>query len=316
MKKKLIIFAVCGMLAVCGISISSAHSPPTRFSPGSTAPETDPARSTYPPERTLALHFLNVGQGDATLIQTPSGKNILIDGGPDFLTLHVIGEHMKFFDRNIDMLIQTHPDGDHITSFPEIFKRYNVKTFYKYEHHIETAITNEYKLDSVQIENLSAGDQIKISDSPSIFLDILYPPKNFKAKESNDLSLIMTIRYENFCVMITGDAGKKAEKSITQNAKNSNSATCDILKVGHHGSKTSTDPAFLKQFQFTDAIISASIDNKFGHPHPDVMSTLQNAKLNILETAKNGTITIITDGQDYSIFPSQTFSVQNPSDEK
>lgn len=301
MKKKLIIFAVCGMLTVCGISISSAHSPST-------------TRSTYPPAETLTLHFLDIGQGDATLIQTPSRKNILIDGGPDFLTLHIIGEHMKFFDRDIDMLIQTHPDGDHITSFPEIFKRYNVKTFYKYEHHIETPITNEYNLDSVRVENLSAGDQIKISDSPQIFLDILYPPENFKAKESNDLSLIMTLRYENFCVMITGDAGKKAEKSVTQNAKSSDTPTCDILKVGHHGSKTSTDPAFLKQFQFTDAIISASIDNKFGHPHPDVMATLQNAKLNILETAKNGTITIITDGQGYSIHPSRTFSVQNPSD--
>lgn len=243
----------------------------------------------------LSVSFLDVGQGDSIFIQTPSGHQILIDGGVDTSVLSQLGTVMKPGDHTIDLVIATHPDADHIAGLIPVINRYDVETFITPDYSSETAVYRQL------IETVSdrvptrmdgfIGDRIDTGDG--ITLDFL-APYDLDTEESNDVSIVAKLTYGDFSVMLTGDAGMMIEQQLSR--WYGEQLDSDILKAGHHGSKTSTTAQFVRLVSPEIGIISAGKNNRYGHPHQQVLDILEKADVEILATYDQGTITFQSDG--------------------
>jgi len=252
--------------------------------------------------QSLEVVFFDVGQGDAIFIETLENYQILIDGGPTNVILEKLGNEMGFWDRTIDLIILTHPEHDHIAGLIEVLKRYEV------ENILWTGIlrdTGEYEEWVKLIE--SEDSNVKIAQAgqkiitPNLFFEILYPFENLEGqsvKNTNNTSIIARLVFDNNCFLFTGDASKSIERKVINKESNLN---CNLLKVGHHGSKTSTSRELLEAVSPRIAVISAGKDNRYGHPSQDVLEILNDYGIRILRTDQLGDIKIISDGQNLSI---------------
>lgn len=247
--------------------------------------------------QTLKVEFFDVGQGDSIFVETGDKKQILIDGGPDLSVLEKIGRAIPFYDRYIDVIVLTHPEQDHLNGLIEIIKRYNVGAI------ITSGIvrnTNQYRewIKIIEQKNIplyiaQRGGIIDFGNG--IYLNILHPFENMDGKElsdSNNYSIVSKLVYKNFDALFTGDIEKSVEKKLIQSGINLKS---DILKIAHHGSKTSTSEEFLKAVDAIVAVIQMGKDNQYGHPHQEVLERLKN--LRVLQTGEHGDTEIVTDGQ-------------------
>ena len=249
----------------------------------------------------LKVKFLDVGQGDAEFIETPDKKQVLIDGGPDLSVLEKLGRAMPFYDRYIDLIILTHPEADHLNGLIEIVKRYNIGAI------IMTGVfrnTGQYKefLNIIKNKKISvylakSGGEIDFGNN--IKMDILYPFDNLKGKvisDSNNTSIVAKLIYGNFETLFTGDIEKGVENKLIKSGLNLKS---DILKIAHHGSKTSSGEEFLKAVNALMAVIEVGKDNRYSHPHQEVLERLKN--LQIFQTSRDGDIKIISDGENFLV---------------
>jgi competence protein ComEC len=244
----------------------------------------------------LQVHFLDVGQGDAILIETPSGKQALIDGGRDRAVLGELTSVMGFFDRSIDLVVGTHPDLDHIGGLIDVLKRYRVGQILTTENKGESTAASLYerlkKKEGAEIVYARRGQEIALDASTT--LQVLFPETDPRDMESNMSSIVLKLTYGSSTFLFTGDSPKSIEEYLVlafgEHLKS------DVLKVGHHGSRTSTSELFLDEVAPTYAVISAGKDNSYGHPHVEVTDLLFNKRVEILETAKEGTITLFSDG--------------------
>ncbi len=239
----------------------------------------------------LLFYALDIGQGDSLLLQTPHDKLILIDGGPNQNVLQALGDVLPFFMRTFDYVILTHPDRDHLDGLLPVLERYGVKNFMLtgiwkdnafYRALIEKILENK-----IPVQFAEAGSDIVID---GVTLDILYPTKKLigdRPADPNDTSIIIKATYDGRLIMLTGDAGVEIEKRIMESGADLHS---DILKAGHHGSRTSTSDEFVSAVKPTYAVISDGRDNSFGHPHKEVVATLMRHGVNILRTDQLGTI--------------------------
>ncbi|MFM2381808.1 MAG: hypothetical protein RLZZ76_575 [Candidatus Parcubacteria bacterium] len=247
-------------------------------------------------ESYLQVHFLDVGQGDAIFIETPSGKQVLIDGGRDGSVLGELSKVMGFFDRDIDMVVGTHPDLDHIGGLIDVLKRYKVATILTTENKGESSAANLYNTlkqsEGAEVVNARRGQTFAIGDGAS--LEVLFPDSDPTDMESNTSSIVLKLRYGSSTFLFTGDSPKNIEEYLV--LTEGENLQSDVLKVGHHGSRTSTSELFLDEVAPTYAIISAGKDNSYGHPHVEVTDLLFNKRVTMLETAKEGTITLLSDG--------------------
>jgi competence protein ComEC len=245
----------------------------------------------------LQVHFLDVGQGDAALIETPSGVQVLIDGGKDATVLRRLSSEMSFFDRTIDVVIGTHPDKDHIGGLIDVLKRYKVLKILTTENKGDTGTAELYnKLKSKEgAEVLIARRGQEIHLDASTTLRILFPDSDPTNMESNTSSIVFQLLYGSSTFMFTGDSPKSIEEYLV--LVEGESLKSDVLKLGHHGSRTSTSELYLDEVQPKFAIVSAGKDNTYGHPHVEVTDLLFNARVQILETVKEGTITMLSDGK-------------------
>lgn len=247
------------------------------------------------PDGCLHAYVLDVGQGDSILIVSPSGKQILVDGGPDLSALEGIGNHLSFFDRTIDLLVLTHPDLDHIAALPEITERYHINTMLL--SGIETQQPQYQRLLAAVVEQkipvIFADPQKDIDLGDGLILDIVWPPRETFAtqpKKANDTSVVLRVIYKSGSILLTGDIEAKAEAAILKSGADLRSK---ILKVAHHGSKTSTSTGFLLAVDPEIAVISAGKDNQFGHPHWGVLNRLRYAGITIRRTDQEGEISLI-----------------------
>jgi competence protein ComEC len=249
----------------------------------------------------LAVRFLDVGQGDAEFIETPDKKQVLIDGGPDLTILEKLGRAMAFYDHYIDLIILTHPEADHLNGLIEVAKRYRIGAI------ITTGVvrdTEEYKqwIEIIKEKNIPiyiAKSDGEIDFGNDIKMKILHPFENLagqKISDSNNTSIIAQLDYKNFEALFTGDIEKSGENKLIASGINLNS---DILKVAHHGSKTSSTEGFLKAVGALVAIIEVGKDNRYGHPHQEVLDRLAN--LEIFQTGKDGNIEILSDGEKFFV---------------
>jgi competence protein ComEC len=246
------------------------------------------------PDGRLHAHILDVGQGDSTLLISPSGKQILVDGGPDLSALQGIGRHLSFFDRTIDLLVLTHPDLDHIAALPEIIERYHINAILL--SGIETPQPQYQRLLASVIEKqipvIIADPQKDIVFEDGLTLDIVWPDHAFgtQPKKANDTSVVVRALYKDGSILLTGDIEAKAEEGILKSGVDIRSR---ILKAAHHGSKTSSSTGFLLAVDPEVAVISLGKDNQFGHPHWGVLERLKNEGIAIRRTDQEGEIGMI-----------------------
>jgi competence protein ComEC len=246
------------------------------------------------PDGRLHIRFFDVGQGDSALVTTPDGRTIVIDGGPDWSTLEELGKFLPFFSRQIDLLVLSHPNLDHLLSFPEILKRYSVRGIAfsgaddelpRYHEILARAEEND-----VPLIRVFAGQTIDIGNGAR--LDILWPPEKMPSgfsKNDNNASVVAMLRYKDHAALFTGDMEKPVEETLVR-AKAPLKA--DILKVAHHGSRTSSSTGFLLAVRPTVAIVSVG-KNSYGHPKPEIMKRLQEFADEVRRTDQGGTIEFV-----------------------
>ena len=245
----------------------------------------------------LSVAFLDIGQGDAILIQTPEYKNILIDAGMTSVVVDRLGEQLSFFDKTIDLFIITHPDRDHYAGVLDIMQKYKIKqimlTGIANPDRLYEAFLAEARKQKVPIIFPQNNQDLKISHK--IYLDILYPFAGQSlvgqiVKNKNTTSIVMRLlrqRSENWenLIMLTGDAEHSQERELVLSGQE---LSGNILKLGHHGAKTSTSDIFLSAIKPQITVVSAGKDNKFGHPHPITMEKVKD--LEIRQTLQEGSI--------------------------
>lgn len=245
----------------------------------------------------LTVAFLDVGQGDAIFIEAPNGNQMLIDGGKNARVLRELAAVMPFYDKSIDVVLATHPDQDHIGGLPSVFERFDVSTF------VEPGVsgdTSAYKelLRRVELEQggtVIARRGMKIVLSQGVEFLILFPDRDVSAVETNDGSIIGKLIYGNTSFLFTGDAPQKIENFLV--TIDGTVLRSDVLKVGHHGSKTSTAELFLGFVAPKVSVISSGASNSYGHPHEEVLERLKRFETEALRTDTQGTIIITSDGE-------------------
>lgn len=252
----------------------------------------------YPPAGKLEVHFLDVGQGDAILIESPDGVDMLIDGGPDRSVMRQLPKKLGYFDHTIEVVIATHPDKDHIAGLVDAFERYQVSYFIEsgvkhdssFVEALETAKENEPGL-----TNLVARRGMRITLGKGAYADVLFPDRDVSNVETNDGSVAIRLVYGNTSFVMAGDAPSKVEDYLM--SLDGETLKSDVLKISHHGSKTSTSETWLAAVDPAVVVISAGKDNSYGHPAPEVVERIRASGARILSTIDEGTITLVSDGK-------------------
>ena len=249
-----------------------------------------------PPE--LRVSFLDIGQGDAILIEAPNGREIMIDSGRDQSVIEQLGAVKNFFDHTIDFALMTHSDADHIGGFPYVFDRYHISTVIKSEISSPTLIDRTVASD-ISAEHSDrilarSGERIILDPKHGVVLDILFPDQNTTGWETNDASIVAKLSYGDTAFILTGDSPVNVEQFLVKTYGDQLHA--DVLKLGHHGSKTSSSQEFLDAVHPSVAIVSAGLGNKYGHPNPEVVDRVEASGIQILETSRSGRITCDSDG--------------------
>lgn len=254
------------------------------------------------PGRELEVIFFDVGQGDATLIETPHGHHILIDGGRDSTILEKLGKEMPFFKRSIDLVILTHPHNDHVAGLVEVLKRYDVKNVLWTGILADSAVFQEWQkalqAENAQVYIAQAGQQVLAG---SVVLDVFHPfesLENQKVQHIDNTSVVVKALFGENSFLFTGDAFGEVERELVKAGVDLRS---NVLKVGHHGSRTSTAPEFVEAVFPEVAVISAGKDNVHGHPHPETLETLANYDILVFRTEEPGDIKIISNGKTYAV---------------
>lgn len=244
----------------------------------------------------LKVYFLNVGQGDAIYIRMPNGADMLIDGGPGRSVLRELGNVMPFFDRTIDVVVATHPDADHIGGLPEVFQKYKVNYFVESGLEGKTDLWKELekRVGEENSERVVVKDGSKINFG-NVKFEILAPAFITQDMETNDASIVGRLVYDESKFMLTGDAPIYVENKIVSDHL-APELRADVLKAGHHGSKTSSGKNFLAAVRPEYTVISAGKDNRYGHPHAEVIERLNVIKTKILRTDIVGRILFESDG--------------------
>jgi competence protein ComEC len=252
-----------------------------------------PAEKQAPPDlkENIKIIFLDVGQGDAALIQTGDRQNILIDGGPDKGIIYKLDQYIPFYARQIDLMVLTHPDPDHLNGLIEVARRYEVKNFV-YNGVDDESVDYRQFLNDLDLKNtvkkiVWQGEKIDFQNG---YLEFIFPFESVKGinfKDDNPGCLVFKLVVGEKKVLFTGDASQEVEKELL--GKNID-LSADILKVGHHGSKSSTSLNFLQKIKPTFSVISVGAENKYGHPNLRVLKNLESVKSQILRTDQLGDI--------------------------
>ncbi len=251
----------------------------------------------------LTVSFLDVGQGDATFIEAPNGVQLLIDGGPNSIVLSKLGDVMPFYDRHIDAILVTNPDSDHIAGLIDVLKRFSVSAIFEPGTTPATAVYRSLEAAAadkkVPETVVRRGQRIVLDAADGVYFDILFPDQDVSAWKTNDGSTVGRLTYGHTCYIFPGDAPQTTENIVA--AQDGDTLHCQVLKAGHHGSRTSSGIAFVGAIAPTYAVISSSAGNSYGHPHQETLDMLNRFGVKVLRTDTQGTITMHSDGTTVSV---------------
>lgn len=244
----------------------------------------------------LVAHFLDVGQGDANFIELPNGETMLIDAG-----IASTGDDIVEYIENlgydtIDYVVSTHPHADHIGGMAEVIEAFDVDAIYMPKA-VSTSKTYENLLETIQDKGLSiktGKSGVKVLDEDDLDI-VMVAPSSDDYSNLNNYSIVLKITYGDVSFLYTGDAEEESLEEITSDIK------ADVLKVGHHGSDTSTSEEFLEKVNPQYAVISVGEKNSYGHPAASTIELLQEYTNNIYQTDLNGTVVISTDGVNINV---------------
>ena len=244
----------------------------------------------------LVAHFIDVGQGDANFIELPNGETMLIDAG-----IASTGDDIVEYIENlgydtIDYVVSTHPHADHIGGMAEVIEAFDVDAIYMPKA-VSTSKTYENLLETIQDKGLSiktGKSGVKVLDEDNLDI-VMVAPSSDDYSNLNNYSIVLKITYGDVSFLYTGDAEEESLEEITSDIK------ADVLKVGHHGSDTSTSEEFLEKVNPQYAVISVGEKNSYGHPAASTIELLQEYTNNIYQTDLNGTVVISTDGVNINV---------------
>lgn len=250
------------------------------------------------PDGRLHVAVLDVGQGDAILITTPEGRQILIDGGPTASDLTWrLGQQMPFWDHSLDVVINTHPDADHLAGLPPLLDRYQVEQFLIPDVGSDSALYREWEtqLAETQLTPTIGLAGMELTLGRGITATLLNPgPAAAREDDPNNHSVVMRLQMGRISFLLPGDIEEPVERNLVwQQAP----LAATVLKSAHHGSKTSSSEAFLDAVNPQVVVISVGKDNDFGHPSPEVMERYAEHGLTVFRTDEQGTVEFSTDGE-------------------
>lgn len=288
----------CILCLSVGLALTGCGQTSSASGGGNTAVKSDSGK-----QSTLTVRMLDIGQGDSFLLEK-DGKFVLIDAGDIEHRDAIVALLKKYHVKTISKVIITHPHADHLGGMLAVFKNFKVESIYDDGMPANTSSYKNYlkqiEANKIPYQALKAGDTLSFFDGVSF--KVLGPVKKITNQKGNsdfnNNSIVGRLTYGNFSMLFTGDAEKEEEQSIL-NAKVT--LKSDVLKAGHHGSRTSTSPDFLKGVNPKEVFISCGQGNDYGHPHKETMAKLEKAKVHIYRTDRDGTVTLTTSGKDYTI---------------
>jgi len=274
------------------------------------------------PSDNLEIIACDVGQGDAFLI-THKSDQILVDGGPGEKVVECLDKHLPFWDRNIELVVLSHPQSDHFGGLIEVFQKYNVETFLTSGLDASSQSFSLLKSmvggSSTDVVNVSSGQDVGIG---LIHLDILHPSREFVAmngvkevqeeevgekeevlgsftynNDANDFSVVVLLSYRNFDALFTGDIDPKISNEVADDLLSRDITNIEYLKVPHHGSKNGLSEKLLDVVGPDVAVISVGKNNRYNHPSQEVIDMLNNEGAKILRTDEMGEVVVETDGE-------------------
>ncbi len=246
----------------------------------------------------LTVAFLDVGQGDAVYIEAPNGNQMLYDAGPPSgAVLRALGDVMPFYDRSIDVAVFSHPDMDHIGGFVDVFNRYKVDVMLEPGASSTNGVYDEAEraIAMHHVARIIARRGMTIDLGGGVGADILYPDRDMTNAETNSASIVIRIHYGSTSFLLSGDLPIKQENYLV--GKSGEELHAQVLKLGHHGSHTSSGPLWLGATRPDIAVASAGLNNRYGHPHKDTLALLDSLNIPYLITFKEGTIRFESNGQ-------------------
>ena len=253
------------------------------------------------PEGKLHVTFIDVGQGDAIFIRSPSGRQVLVDGGPDpRLTLRALGDRMPFWDRSLDVVVLTHPHQDHLAGLPDVLRRYRVDLVvqrtveYPSAQYVEWRPLLAEMVPQTSVLEAVARQEVHLGDG--VVLRVLHPGPIPIFEEVNNDSVVIHLTYGEVAFLLTGDIDAAAETALLARGV---PLDATVLKVAHHGSRSSTISTFLAAVTPEMAVISVGAENRFDHPHEETFERLWGyiPKERVLLTSERGNIEFTTDGR-------------------
>jgi len=248
---------------------------------------------------TLRIDFLNVGQGDAILIRTPTQQKILVDGGPNDSVLGELGKILPVWDRSLDLVVATHLDADHITGLVSVLERYRVSEVLTppIPETDTTSTVREWQTALLSVQNINYADSSDDYQWGETTWDTLWPlPGAVETSETtNEYSIVAEVQFEEISLLLTADITANVEQTLINLYPG---LAAEVLKVAHHGSKYSSSALWLQTIHPETTVISVG-KNSYGHPSIDTLNRLQTIGADVYRTDQDGTIEVIFEDSGY-----------------
>lgn len=245
----------------------------------------------------LRVSFLDIGQGDAILIESPSGRRMLVDGGPDGSVLRALGEVLPWYTRTIDVVLATHPDADHIGGLSDVLRQYHVSYIIDNSVSHDTPAVESFLKASARedalVRGLTRGERINLGEG--VIVEVLFPDRVLKEADTNLSSIVLRVSYGAHSFLLTGDAPESIERYLV--SLDGKALESTVLKAGHHGSHTSSNVSFISAVSPEYVVYSRGCGNTYGHPHKEVVERFESFGVRAYDTCTEGTVTFETNGE-------------------